>query len=167
MARLCWDDKYLTGYPDVDDQHRGIFQRVNELHDAAASRNASELTGEALAFLIQYTLSHFRCEEDAMAAVGYPDRDAHKDLHDAFSSKIRDLSKRYQRGERDLWREISDAISHWLTDHILKHDMALAAYFREASVGNGFFPTADSSMEEPPEWGGSSPRGDASMERTH
>jgi hypothetical protein len=100
-----------------------------------------------------------------MAAVGYPDRDAHKDLHDAFSSKIRDLSKRYQRGERDLWREISDAISHWLTDHILKHDLALAAFFREASVGEGFFPTLDSSREARSEMGDSSARGDASMER--
>lgn len=139
MARLLWDDKYLTGYPEVDDQHRGIFQRLNDLHDAAATQNCPELTGEALAFLIQYTLMHFRCEEDAMAGVGYPHRDAHKDLHDDFSSTIRALSKRFQRGERDLWREISDLISRWITGHILEHDLALAAYFRAASTGSGVF----------------------------
>ena len=33
MALIQWNDRYATGVPAIDDQHKTLFDTVNKLHD--------------------------------------------------------------------------------------------------------------------------------------
>jgi len=73
MPLATWHERYATGIPMIDDQHKELFRAINELHDSFQEARPLEVIRPLMNFLLTYTISHFRTEESFMQEQGYPD----------------------------------------------------------------------------------------------
>lgn len=131
MTFALWSSDYETGHPDVDRQHRRLFELVNELHDAMAKGHGREAMEPSLKTLAAYTLEHFATEEALMRTEGYPDLERHQDKHEALTHQVEELLLRFSKGYLTLPSTLSRFLADWLKHHIREEDMAFIAWMRE------------------------------------
>jgi hemerythrin-like metal-binding protein len=118
-----WTEKYSVGNPLVDAYHHIFFQMVEEFRTALSQRE-SQAMEDRIAFLVDYTLMHFDSEEKLMEKVGYPDLEAHKEVHRKFREDMLALQERYRSGEEAVnAEEVLRVVQNWFANHILGTDM--------------------------------------------
>jgi hemerythrin len=128
MSAFTWNEKYATGIASIDDQHRSLFQSVQELHDAYRSGKAREAIPLILEQLVDYSSQHFEDEEAEMERAAFPGLPRHREEHRTLMAQVHNLQERYVQGEPQLPMELSILLSRWLKNHIKDHDMAFAHF---------------------------------------
>ena len=83
-----WRENLATGNEKIDDQHKELFKRFNNLLAACNQGKGKEEVNMLLLFLGDYVRSHFATEEQLQVQYSYPGYQAHKKEHEGF---IRDL----------------------------------------------------------------------------
>jgi len=127
QALIPWSDEFCFGLPEIDAQHRALFEIVGRLWtflDADGPRD--ELLG-LVAELEEYTLSHFRAEEAFMRETGYARYESHKKAHDLFVALLAE-EKRLILDGRTLSLRMLDFLQDWLVSHVLIVDREYAAH---------------------------------------
>ncbi|MGC2854708.1 bacteriohemerythrin [Novispirillum sp. DQ9] len=125
MAFIDWRDDMSVGVPVLDDDHKVLINLLNEYVDALDNDEGLFVTDTIFTALGQYIDTHFRREEDIMAAAGYPDLKAHKAVHARMEAQFGELRDRILLDPSDAAQNrLKDFLHNWLTDHILKTDMA-------------------------------------------
>ena len=117
-AVLEWDSSFATNISQFDQQHRKLFDMVNELHDAMQQKRSKEAIGSILGRLIEYTASHFGAEEDAFRKSGYPEEARHKQEHAELVGQVLDLQRKFSAGETLLTQSVIEFLQDWLINHI-------------------------------------------------
>jgi diguanylate cyclase (GGDEF)-like protein/hemerythrin-like metal-binding protein/PAS domain S-box-containing protein len=124
---LPWSESLSLGVRVIDEQHRGMVARVNEV--AARLRESDPAAAAALMDeLATYTELHFRTEEGLMEAFGIPNAERHRDEHRILLSDLRSLGAGLESTSVML------ALQHlkpWLLRHVDSLDRELAAGLRE------------------------------------
>ena len=78
---------------------------------------------KTLMFLTNYTLQHFRMEEDLMDAQQYPEAQRHKKLHHDLVVRLAELMKAHMdHGPAALTGTTLDFLGGWLVEHIQGED---------------------------------------------
>ena len=125
---IQWNDSYSTGVSELDSQHRVLFQYINRLEDANKAENvdAAEV-GFILKFLENYCKSHFSQEERCMAERKCPVAAKNLDAHKKFLEFFGQIKDRHNRegATRQLVKDVYEASSAWLTNHICGIDINL------------------------------------------
>lgn len=140
MPKLEWDELFATGITRYDNQHKVLFDYINELRSITLGKSGPEarLTIEkVLASLVNYTLTHFLDEEVELYRFGYPDFDDHKAEHDQFIVAVRDLYIRFRAGKSDMriiCAEILAVVSEWIQGHILVKDKAYGEFLKSKGI---------------------------------
>ncbi|MBI5655998.1 MAG: hemerythrin family protein [Geobacter sp.] len=131
---LAWDETLVTGISEIDEQHQEIFSRFTAFSDACGKGAGNEGLQELVAFLEEYTASHFEYEENAMRRSGFPQLSSHRDEHRTFMADFTHLKSKI--GDPDNNREaliLAERIMiKWLIIHIGHHDKALAEHLQTA-----------------------------------
>lgn len=130
-AFLAWSDQYSVGVKTLDDQHRGLFQALNDLHASMMKGQSASMTADLLQTLVKYTMSHFAAEEGLMKAAKYPGLTEHLAEHRALTAKVEDFVARFQRGEVSMNVPLLNFLREWLTTHIQKEDKDYAPFLKE------------------------------------
>lgn len=135
--RVSWDRSLETGDPDIDEQHRELFRRIDQLMAATQDRRARAEVGRLLTFLGDYVVSHFEAEERLMAETGYPGASAHRDEHQHFITDYGRLFEDYRAdGPGPLFViKFGNRVTAWLCEHICKTDRRLADYLAKQREG--------------------------------
>jgi hemerythrin len=130
-----WDDSLATGQPQIDEQHKKLFEAVNDLVQAADSGKAEADIKKSLDFLTEYTIKHFFDEQALQQKYQYPDYPNHLKMHEEFKATVRDLSHQLilKGSSKELVDNLCDKFAGWLLSHINVQDKKLAAYIREKS----------------------------------
>lgn len=119
-----WDEKYCIGEPQIDSQHRKLFQicerimKIFEYHDDAKNQRA---VVEAIKFLKNYTIEHFASEEAYQRAIGYDGYEEHHEKHEEFTQTILEQEKLLEESGyafEDVERFI-EIVNNWLAEHIM------------------------------------------------
>jgi hemerythrin-like metal-binding protein len=130
MLRLAeWSDRLEIGLPQIDAQHKRFFEL------AASFNNDYDQVRvmKTLAILSDYVRSHFRDEEELMAARNYPGLESHCLLHARFRYMLADLFARAGKMSRgEIAEEVKYLINGWFYNHIVTVDFEYAPY-----VGQG------------------------------
>lgn len=133
MTTGAWSDELLTGFTEIDEQHRELFAAVDRLNEALA-RGELSVALHTVHFVERYVLSHFAAEEALMRSRGFPGLEGHTASHDAFVQSF--LSKRANfEAEGSLGQlmvELSDWLGAWLHNHVCTSDAEMARYLRSA-----------------------------------
>jgi hemerythrin len=123
-----WSERFVTGHPYIDRQHRALIRQINELHDAVKEGRGTVQIGSVLGFLKSYTIQHFRDEELLMQRIGFPGYEDHKAAHESLLRRAAAWSAGSDPESDRLTSDVARTLSEWLGRHILEEDMAWARY---------------------------------------
>ncbi len=125
MAIIEWTDRYKTGVPDIDREHRELFSLINDLHDRVQSGSAETAIIATIDALIEYVHYHFAREEALLETCHYPEIENHIQRHRKLQTQIETYRKFYVEEPGNF--QIDDFmgfLANWLEGHILETDMA-------------------------------------------
>ena len=126
MGNIEWDASLETGNPKIDEQHQALIEAFNQLQAAIERGRAREEVSRTLMFLTNYTVAHFRMEEELMDRGAYPDAGRHKRLHHGLVVSLSELMKHYAQGAASLTVNTMQFLEGWLVEHIQGEDRRLA-----------------------------------------
>jgi len=115
---LEWDASFATGVSKYDDQHKVLFNMVNDLADAMQQKKSKEAVGRVLNGLAEYTINHFADEERSFAQTHYPEESQHKALHKKLLDQVTDLIGKFNAGVPLIAQDVINFLQDWLINHI-------------------------------------------------
>lgn len=112
----------------MDAYHHIFFQTIQDL-----AKTLDQLTPaaveERIMFLVNYAAMHFESEERLMEASAYPEFEAHRRLHAAFTERLAALQQAYHATpSAAIAHSLLELSQEWLGDHILREDMKYKTY---------------------------------------
>ena len=129
MAYL-WNSIFETGNEEIDDQHKQLFKTLNDIAGAFANGIGSEEICKTLDFLSEYTIKHFKTEEELMRKYNYPEYNMHKMCHEDFKLTVEDFVRQLKKDgpSEDMILNVTVTIGEWLTTHIRIDDIKMSKY---------------------------------------
>ncbi|ADL07248.1 bacteriohemerythrin [Thermosediminibacter oceani] len=129
---VMWTEDLSTGVSLIDEQHKELFKRVNDLLLACSKGKGREEAVKAIDFLGEYIVMHFGAEEKYMRENDFPGYQAHKKQHDGFVAEFKEIKQRMEQNGPtvDLVVKINHFLIDWLINHIKKTDKALGAFLK-------------------------------------
>jgi hemerythrin len=134
MAFVQWSDRLSVGIEAIDDQHKKLVSIVNRLYNAMKEKKGSEILGDVLSELIEYTKYHFTTEETVMKNNAYPHYLSHKSSHSQLVEKVMDLDIELKAGKIALSVQVFQFLKDWLVNHIQGEDKKYAPYLSTVTV---------------------------------
>lgn len=134
---IKWKDEYKIGVTQIDEQHEKLF----EICDRAYSLLKNELYLDKydkivliLEELKEYTVYHFKFEEEYMKEIGYKKFFSQKVAHDDFIEKINNINLKSVDQKQDAAIiDILDFALKWIEQHILNEDKKIAENNKKSS----------------------------------
>lgn len=128
--RITFDERLVTGDPEIDAQHRELFHRLDRLLAASREHRSREEVGQTLTFLGDYVVQHFAAEERMMVLADYPELEPHRAEHARFVKEFGILYSEFKaEGPSTLFIiRIGNRITGWLCEHIYRTDRTLVEY---------------------------------------
>lgn len=130
MSFFSWNDAYAVGHPQIDQEHRTLFNIAEELHQAILSGKGSTVLSELLDRLVSYTQTHLRAEEGLMQAHRYPQQALHVDEHRKLSGTVLTLQEKAASGQMHITLDVMEFLRDWLEHHIEEMDRQVAAHLK-------------------------------------
>lgn len=131
INKFEWNDIYLTGVKQMDDEHKTLIQKIQHL--GASLNSDSESVLAAFANLSNYIAKHFADEEQFMRSINYPDLENHKAIHKNLLIKVFEFEAQVKKNQF-VPNELMAFMNDWLTKHILGADMKYGHYSQEGKV---------------------------------
>lgn len=135
MPLMVWKEEYETGVKLFDDQHKNLVNMLNNLLDAMKAGKGKDVLDKVLTGLIEYTVYHFKAEEDNFKKYAYAQAltDFHKKEHDNLTQQVVDFKKRFDGGEM-ISIELMNFLKDWLINHILVTDKKYGPYLNSKGL---------------------------------
>ena len=135
MAVLTWNDRFATGIPKVDDQHQSLFNTVNEFYEGLVEGRSNQELAVTLHFLVDYTVKHFKTEEDFMRRSAFPGLAAHRSEHDLLLDDVASFRDRWTRDPASVRPvEAAQFLGDWLTRHIQSMDFQYVQFLKDKGI---------------------------------
>ena len=138
QKKVHWEDSYSIGIDFIDTQHQKLFEIVNKLYDLEESPNIKEEIREILYAFKDYTIVHFRDEEEYMKSIGYPGLQKHHEIHEQIIESLATIIQKPAKLSiiKTKMRVVAKRI---LIDHIINEDQKIAVYAREQDTQEEIF----------------------------
>ena len=148
MDAFVWDDRFETGIPVVDAQHRQLVDATNQLGNELILGEVDDALLQSLFHtLAEYARHHFVDEERLMRQQGIDEmhlRD-HAAKHRQFIEQVLGMW-RSRTSMRNPGETLHRFLSSWLTVHILGEDQEMAQQLQ--LIANGHTATEARSLSE-------------------
>ncbi len=133
---ISWDEKFSVGIPEIDEQHKKLFQIIENVFDGftAGAEIEKEMLKTAFDKVLDYTRFHFATEERYFDLYNYPDAKNHKARHAKLIEETVALRRQYTEGAPGVTFELLDFLTSWLQKHILLHDKHYAPFLKSKIV---------------------------------
>jgi hemerythrin len=128
MALFEWNDSFLTGIGEIDEQHRRLVALIDEFYRTMPTTAPQAAMVRLLRGVLEYTRTHFATEEGWMRKYSYPGLDAQIAQHTHFVEKVQNITDRFIRGELVLSLELTGFLRDWLSQHILGTDKEMGRF---------------------------------------
>jgi hemerythrin len=131
VKMLTWRPEYSVGIPEIDEQHRHLFEIANNLTLSVGDGTPERVMRDTINELRQYIMDHFHLEERIMEEIGYQHFTEHVDMHAVMTVRLKLLEKNLLAGKlRPV--ELVEFMESWLTEHIIMDDMRYVPALRAA-----------------------------------
>jgi len=130
MSLFQWSEAYSVGHPDIDSQHKRLFQLAEQLHAAMTAGKGKQVLSTTLGNLIAYTKRHFADEELLMQSNRYPFYQQHRAEHVALTEQVVRFQRSFE-GRAAISVELMQFLSKWLTHHIGSLDKKVGDHLRQ------------------------------------
>ena len=130
MAMVAWKDEYSIGVAKIDEQHKELFEIVNRVQALLSDEFVIDKYDGIVAIINElkdYTIYHFKTEEEYMLEIGYKKLFTQKVAHQDFIEKMNSVDfSQIDNDQNKYLHEILHFVCDWLVTHILKEDKLLA-----------------------------------------
>jgi len=140
IYEICpWDKKFETGIELIDEQHKQLFQILNELTSHLGNRSGPKALNKAFNDLAEYADYHFKTEDKVWGQYLKDDNwfADHDRQHKSFFADVISLkNEEKNKPLDDVIQNIVFFLSRWAARHILDSDrrMALAVQAIESGL---------------------------------
>ncbi|MDR2897250.1 MAG: bacteriohemerythrin [Spirochaetaceae bacterium] len=119
-----------VGVPEIDEQHRELVNRLNQVTEMGIDAVSREETKKTLDFLGDYVVKHFGDEEALQKKSGYPKYEWHKEQHKLFIDNFKKLKEEFITNGASLkyTMDLNNSIITWIVRHIKTADVELGKY---------------------------------------
>ena len=124
QTEIHWEPEYSVGNVDMDNQHKELFESINEFFRQDNKQSAIILFES----LSSYIDLHFESEENLLRQINYPLTDEHIKEHEELRHNFNTLRKRLDHYDVDIQHKIGMFLYNWMANHIVKSDMEYKAY---------------------------------------
>lgn len=124
-------DDCIIGIREIDEEHRKLFQVINEAMELLKAGGASRITAKnLLTELKEYARSHFAHEEAYMEKIGDMELERQKKEHAQFTEKVNsyEISDLTEETGRQIAEELLPYMAKWLYHHILGSDIMIGKF---------------------------------------
>ena len=132
MAHIQWKDRYNINFREIDAQHQGLLDLLNELSDNLDGRKHPDTVSHIFEALGDYAQTHFSSEERYMRAAGYPKLSQHCQEHVYFVNRVKELSRSYDPADPRVVDETATFLRDWYMNHIIKVDQEYGPFLKRA-----------------------------------
>ena len=120
--RFQWSSDFCVDVAELDDDHKMLFELLNHLHTIIENGDVSALPA-IIDDLQQYTIYHFRHEEEMMQACHYQYFDNHKLVHRMMEARLDEfISNPEFNNDIQAATSLLVFFENWLKDHIAGMD---------------------------------------------
>ena len=125
-----WKDEYVLGIDEIDLQHRKLIDIANQvyavLNDQWRTDKFNQII-DVLEELKDYTVYHFKAEEEYMTKTNYKKRFSHAIEHSDFVAKLNSVDLSEVDAKQEVYlKELLGMITDWVVNHILTSDKLYA-----------------------------------------
>ncbi|NLV92725.1 MAG: hemerythrin family protein [Firmicutes bacterium] len=130
---IAWTPDLAVGVELIDEQHKELFKRINDLFEACNQGKGKEAVAETIDFLEDYVVVHFTDEQALMRRHRYPQYESHKALHDGFVESLKQLKEHLDTEGPGLTLVLKTnrIVVQWLTGHIRRVDTQFAKFLHD------------------------------------
>lgn len=124
-VKFEWTEDYSIGHAELDNQHKHLFSLGNKISNAHI--------GDAKTYVMElyrYARQHFDLEEAHMKAIGFPDLDGHRLLHNKLLSDLNAITENFF-AKKDAFEDFKSFLYNWLVEHVLQRDKKYFAFARQ------------------------------------
>ena len=130
---IQWRDQLSIDGSVIDSDHKMLIEIINKYEDAINCNIASKVIKDLLRSLYDYSMAHFKREEEFHVAVQYPFAATHKNEHRNLMRKLGEIIELYQDhiGTPDALKtsyEVARLLKDWLLNHIIGSDLRIRPY---------------------------------------
>ncbi len=128
MDYLKWDESYSVNNKKIDEQHKKLFDQINNLYNAIKMKTEKNALEKTLDDLLDYINKHFSFEESLLKASHYPQLVEHILKHKEFTSQITDFHKKFHKGDSNIAFQLAVFLNRWLWKHVTVEDKKYAPF---------------------------------------
>lgn len=129
---VCWRQEYSIGVPEIDEQHRALFDRIAKASSAVKRADLGTID-DLMDFVASYVDEHFACEEQLMQSVGYPFALDHIREHRRFRGQFARLREEIAASlEKRLYLQfrVQLFLVDWAINHVVRRDGHIGRWLR-------------------------------------
>jgi hemerythrin len=124
---IKWSEQLEVGVEKFDLQHRKLIDMLNEFYDAMRRKSERAILIKIVKGLIEYTMEHFRDEEQALFDVNYPELEIQKSEHEKLRREVNTFMQRYRDDEVSSY-DFFEFLKNWIINHVLVTDKKYKEY---------------------------------------
>jgi len=132
MTLMNWDEKkFDVLVPKMNEQHHKLVDIMNHLYDRSAAKAPKAELNTIILELKQWTVKHFREEEEMLQKMQFPQFAMHKSIHDTLLDNFTRHYNTFNAGAGELTPEFFEFLRLWLTSHIMHIDRKYGDYSQQ------------------------------------
>lgn len=122
MNFISWGQAYHIGFDEIDNQHIGLVNIINDLYNSIAANQIEGKLNEILLKLVKYTKVHFTTEETLMVQYNYDEYEQHKEKHQHFIEQVSFFLEEVKLNKKSINIQLLTFLKDWLIEHIAYTD---------------------------------------------
>ena len=136
MEEIVWNESLSVGVDLINEQHKMLIERINNLSNAVVKYLGHTKIIETLLFMTEYTDFHFSTEEKYMRELDYPAMVNHLNQHEEFKAMLRTLEEDFKEdgATKVVSKSINTFLGNWLLNHIKVVDVNFGKFLKERGV---------------------------------
>lgn len=133
MTQIEWNNDLSIGIELVDEQHKMLIQRLNDLSKAVEMHHGEAEIMKTLQFLIDYTTFHFTAEEEHMKKQDYPGLEYQQRQHEEFKKTLNNIVQDFEEdgSTQAIATSINTFLTNWLINHIKGVDLKFGEFLKD------------------------------------
>jgi hemerythrin len=138
MTSAKWTKAMSVGVPELDDDHKGLFELINRVDAQVEDESPFDLVRQSLMALRRYAEFHFAREEAVMLRCDFAGLTHHREEHRHFVVQVQEIDGQLD-GDPDasaifVRDKLSGFLHDWWRHHILIQDKAYKRYAAKKPV---------------------------------
>lgn len=134
MSFFEWNAKYDVHVNAMNDQHKQIIAKMNDLFDANKAKAPKEVLERLIDALAAITVAHFKEEEAHMASIGFPTLEAHKAIHQQLLNDFGKHREAFTKGTGTVSEDFFNFLKLWLSAHMQHIDAKYGTFPKKTAA---------------------------------